>query len=219
MCRLLPEVKAINRSVIRYPRRPRRHKRSRARLTTGHLSAITVSVGNSQGLGPHRMPTTPLIAYAHVGKTFDGGRVVAVDDVSLEVAEGEFLAIVGGSGSGKTTLLRLANRLIEADAGVDHGRRRGRAQRRSDPAAAADRLRVPERRAVSASDRRRQYRHHAEAARARRPPRFPRGWMNCSTWCGSTARNTATACRTNFPAASASASAWRARSPQSRASC
>src|SRR5712692_8846356 len=59
----------------------------------------------------------PLIAFAHVGKSFDGGRVRAVDDVSLEVAQGEFLAIVGDSGSDKTTLLPLANRLIDGDSG------------------------------------------------------------------------------------------------------
>src|SRR6202051_1960340 len=63
----------------------------------------------------------PRIAFANVGKRFDGGRgakpVLAVDDVSLEVRDGEFLASVGGSGSGKTTLLRLANRLIDADSG------------------------------------------------------------------------------------------------------
>jgi hypothetical protein len=43
------------------------------------------------------MPTKSLIAYANVAKRFDGGRVVAVDNVSLAVAEGDFLAIVGGS--------------------------------------------------------------------------------------------------------------------------
>src|SRR3954451_17153524 len=63
------------------------------------------------------MSDVPLIAYQNVGKSFDGGRVKAVADVTLEIAESDFLAIVGGSGSGKTTLLRLANRLIEADGG------------------------------------------------------------------------------------------------------
>src|SRR5580693_3537539 len=81
------------------------------------------------------MPTPPLIAFAHVGKSFDGGRgakpVLAVDDVSLDVAEGELLAVVGGSGSGKTTLLRLASRLIEADAG--HISVEGQDVRAADP--------------------------------------------------------------------------------------
>lgn len=62
------------------------------------------------------MPSRPMISYSHVAKSF--GPTKAVDDVSLDIAEGEFLAIVGGSGSGKTTLLRLANRLIEADGGT-----------------------------------------------------------------------------------------------------
>jgi osmoprotectant transport system ATP-binding protein len=78
------------------------------------------------------------IAFSHVGKSFDGGQVKAVDDVSLEVAGGEFLAIVGGSGSGKTTLLRLANRLIEADTGSI--RIEGEDVRAADPVALRRRI-------------------------------------------------------------------------------
>ena len=65
------------------------------------------------------MPSTsPAIRFAHVGKSFDGGRVKALRDVTLDIAQGEFRCIVGGSGSGKTTLLRLTNRLIDADQGM-----------------------------------------------------------------------------------------------------
>ncbi|PPQ41117.1 Choline transport ATP-binding protein OpuBA [Rhodopseudomonas palustris] len=59
-----------------------------------------------------------MIAYDSVAKSFGGGRIKAIDGVSLAVQRGELLAIVGGSGSGKTTLLRLTNRLIDADAGA-----------------------------------------------------------------------------------------------------
>ena len=56
------------------------------------------------------------IALESVSKAYDGRPVL--ERLSLAVAEGEFLAIVGQSGSGKTTLLRLINRLIEPDAGI-----------------------------------------------------------------------------------------------------
>jgi len=80
----------------------------------------------------------PQITFTHVAKSFDGGRVKAVDDVSLQVGRGEFLAIVGSSGSGKTTLLRLANRLIEADSG--HITIAGEDVRAADPVALRRRI-------------------------------------------------------------------------------
>jgi osmoprotectant transport system ATP-binding protein len=57
-----------------------------------------------------------MITFEHVNK-FYGGRA-ALDDVSLEIGEGEFCVLVGPSGAGKSTALRLVNRLIEPDSGT-----------------------------------------------------------------------------------------------------
>lgn len=45
------------------------------------------------------------------------GEASILDDVSLEVAEGETVVLLGESGSGKTTLLKMINRLIEPTSG------------------------------------------------------------------------------------------------------
>ena len=57
------------------------------------------------------------IVVDHIVKTYPGGHRRAVDDVSLEVADGEFLVLVGPSGCGKTTLLRMVAGLERPDSG------------------------------------------------------------------------------------------------------
>jgi osmoprotectant transport system ATP-binding protein len=57
----------------------------------------------------------PLIAIDKVSKSFGG--VSALSGVSIDIAPGAFVALVGASGSGKTTALKTINRLIDPDAG------------------------------------------------------------------------------------------------------
>jgi len=58
-----------------------------------------------------------LITLEDIAKSFDGGRTWAVHGVSLEVAAGERVVLVGASGCGKTTTLETINRLVEPTSG------------------------------------------------------------------------------------------------------
>lgn len=57
-----------------------------------------------------------MIVFDNVGKTYPNG-IEAVKELSLEVAEGETLILLGSSGCGKTTTMKMVNRLIEPTAG------------------------------------------------------------------------------------------------------
>jgi len=57
-----------------------------------------------------------MLKVKHLTKTYEDG-TRALDDVSFEVPDGQFLVIIGLSGSGKSTLLRCINRLIEPTEG------------------------------------------------------------------------------------------------------
>ncbi|MBE9524736.1 MAG: phosphonate ABC transporter ATP-binding protein [Chloroflexi bacterium] len=57
-----------------------------------------------------------MLEIKNLTKIYEGG-VLALDDVSFDVPQGQFVSVIGLSGSGKSTLLRCINRLIEPTAG------------------------------------------------------------------------------------------------------
>jgi putative ABC transport system ATP-binding protein len=61
--------------------------------------------------------SNPLLSVKHLRKSYVDGGVTAVDDVSLDIRRGEYLAIIGKSGSGKSTLLNLLGALDRPTSG------------------------------------------------------------------------------------------------------
>lgn len=53
----------------------------------------------------------------NVNKQFKAQSVPALDNVSVQIEEGEFVTVLGSSGCGKTTLIKMLNRLYEPDSG------------------------------------------------------------------------------------------------------
>ncbi len=58
-----------------------------------------------------------IIEIKDLTKTFDDGKIKALDGINLEIKEGEFVSIIGPSGSGKSTLLNMIGALDRADSG------------------------------------------------------------------------------------------------------
>lgn len=58
----------------------------------------------------------PVLKFVNVNKYYNNN-VHALHNISLEIAAGEFISVIGPSGSGKSTLLRTVNRLIDVSDG------------------------------------------------------------------------------------------------------
>ena len=117
----------------------------------------------------------PLVRFEAVTKRF--GSVAAVEALSLDIAHGEFFALLGPSGCGKTTLLRMLAGFETPTEGrilLD-----GEDIVRRSAAPAAGQHDVPELCAVPASDGRGQYRLRSAPGECRAGGDFRTRWPKC----------------------------------------
>src|SRR6187551_503990 len=57
------------------------------------------------------------VALHNIKKTYNGGTVVAVDDISLSIEKGELFGLIGPDGAGKTSIFRILTTLLLPDGG------------------------------------------------------------------------------------------------------
>jgi branched-chain amino acid transport system ATP-binding protein len=72
-------------------------------------------VGTAQAVREGGVTAPPVLALRGVGWTVGGARII--EEVSLDVREGEFLAFIGPNGAGKTSLFNLVSGLVPATSG------------------------------------------------------------------------------------------------------
>ncbi len=82
----------------------------------GGAPAPITPVARSANLAPEPRIGEVLLSVKGLSKSFGG--VVAVDDVTLEVREGEILGVIGPNGAGKTTLFNLITGIYKPDSGT-----------------------------------------------------------------------------------------------------
>ena len=109
---ITPEILPGHRSA--WARRPRPDRRARSARASGLAPGPSPVSVAGQGSRPH-LTGAPHLAVRGVSCRFGG--LVAVNDVSLEVAQGEIFGIIGPNGAGKTTLFNLITGLTRPSGG------------------------------------------------------------------------------------------------------
>lgn len=93
---------------------------SAVHATPAATSATSRIAPSFDGVTPHAQPTpqvAPAVRLSQVSKRYGSGPLV-LDDISLDIAPGEFVCVLGASGCGKSTLLNLIAGLEPATAGA-----------------------------------------------------------------------------------------------------
>ena len=87
--------------------------------------------------------TTPILELTGVAKSYGEGsrRTDVLEGIDLQVAEGEFVAVLGYSGTGKTTLISMMAGLSKPDRGSIHFAARPSAGRRPNAASCSSLIR------------------------------------------------------------------------------